>query len=477
MKSTLKFIALAALFAGALLPLARAEVVTKNGGNNTLTESLATGTHSLTVSATGTFEWEEGATFSGAAADMRSALGLGTLATQNGTIADYLTSATAASTYQPLLTFGTGVQTALGINIGSAGAPVLFNGAGGTPSSMDGSNISSLNGSNIASGTVATTRLDIASQAEAEAGTATGKVMTPLRTAQAIAALASSGGSGGRVDVQVFTSSGTWTKPATAYGMAEVLIYGGGGGGGSGRLGGASTNRLGGGGGAPGGLVKAHIPVAALSATQSVTVGTGGNGGTAISTSDTNGNTGSAGGNSVFAIFTAAGGNAGAAGNSTTGGAAGAAKTSSVLIYQAPIINGLAGGASSTNAGTAAATSINRLPTGGGGGGGADFNNLAYSGGLGGSHGGSPIGTVNGGIPGSGSTSGNGGNGSTASSGMDTGIGGGGGGGSTAGNGGTGAAGGDYGGGGGGGGGGTNGFTSGAGGKGGAGAVIIITPY
>ena len=31
---------------------------------------------------------------------------------------------------------GTGVETALGINIGSAGAPVLFNGAGGTPSSL-----------------------------------------------------------------------------------------------------------------------------------------------------------------------------------------------------------------------------------------------------------------------------------------------------------------------------------------------------
>lgn len=33
-------------------------------------------------------------------------------------------------------TTGTGVLTALGVNIGSAGAPVLFNGAGGTPSSL-----------------------------------------------------------------------------------------------------------------------------------------------------------------------------------------------------------------------------------------------------------------------------------------------------------------------------------------------------
>ncbi len=37
---------------------------------------------------------------------------------------------------QSTITFGTGVQTALGVNIGSAGAPVLFNGAGGTPSSL-----------------------------------------------------------------------------------------------------------------------------------------------------------------------------------------------------------------------------------------------------------------------------------------------------------------------------------------------------
>lgn len=36
---------------------------------------------------------------------------------------------------QASITFGTGILTALGINVGSAGAPVLFNGALGTPSS------------------------------------------------------------------------------------------------------------------------------------------------------------------------------------------------------------------------------------------------------------------------------------------------------------------------------------------------------
>lgn len=54
------------------------------------------------------------------AAATRTALGLGALAT---------------------VTPGTGVATALAIAVGSAGAPVLFNGAGGTPSSMTGTNI------------------------------------------------------------------------------------------------------------------------------------------------------------------------------------------------------------------------------------------------------------------------------------------------------------------------------------------------
>lgn len=42
--------------------------------------------------------------------------------------------------------------------------------------------------------TVPTANLDLASQAEAEAGTASTKVMTPQRTAQAIAALGGGGG-------------------------------------------------------------------------------------------------------------------------------------------------------------------------------------------------------------------------------------------------------------------------------------------
>jgi hypothetical protein len=41
------------------------------------------------------------------------------------------------ASFEPDITFGTNVLTALGVNIGSAGAPVLFNGAGGVPSSLN----------------------------------------------------------------------------------------------------------------------------------------------------------------------------------------------------------------------------------------------------------------------------------------------------------------------------------------------------
>lgn len=57
---------------------------------------------------------------------------------------------------QATITFGTGVQTALGVNIGSAGAPVLFNGALGTPSSGTVTNLTGTASINI-NGTVGAT--------------------------------------------------------------------------------------------------------------------------------------------------------------------------------------------------------------------------------------------------------------------------------------------------------------------------------
>lgn len=77
---------------------------------------------------------------SGKAALFNTGLGLGALAT---------------------VTPGTGIATALGVNIGSAGAPVLFNGAGGTPSSLAGTNITALNATQLTSGTVPVARLSL----------------------------------------------------------------------------------------------------------------------------------------------------------------------------------------------------------------------------------------------------------------------------------------------------------------------------
>src|ERR1700752_2006523 len=43
---------------------------------------------------------------------------------------------TAGSQDAAAASLGTGVKTALSVAVGSAGAPILFNGAGGTPSSL-----------------------------------------------------------------------------------------------------------------------------------------------------------------------------------------------------------------------------------------------------------------------------------------------------------------------------------------------------
>lgn len=67
-----------------------------------------------------------------------------------------VTSATITPAVGSITGLGTGVATALAINIGSAGAPVTFNGALGTPSSGTATNITGLPAAAVLAGTLGT---------------------------------------------------------------------------------------------------------------------------------------------------------------------------------------------------------------------------------------------------------------------------------------------------------------------------------
>jgi hypothetical protein len=172
-------------------------------------------------------------------------------------------------------------------------------------------------------------------------------------------------------DVQVFTSSGTWTKPAGAKSV-NIQLMGAGGGGGSGRLDiGATTNACGGGGGGGGSLVNITVPAASLSATEAVTIGTGGLGG-AARVATANGVAGLAGGDTIFNSFLCPGGQGGLGGSTSAGGGGGG------------ILQANSGGAGQVSAGTSgapatASTVSNPGGVGGGGGGGANFASSAGS--------------------------------------------------------------------------------------------------
>lgn len=143
----------------------------------------------------------------------------------------------------------------------------------------------------------------LASQAEAEAGTENTKMITSLRAAQAIAALAE-GGISAPTDTQTFTTSGTWTKPASGS-WVRVRLWSGGGSGGKGS----------GGGGGGGAYNEIIVPMDMFGATETVTIGSGG----AVQTSsDTNGNDGAV---STFGEWLTA--NFGSAGDSLSSGDAG----------------------------------------------------------------------------------------------------------------------------------------------------------
>lgn len=277
-------------------------------------------------------------------------------------------------------------------------------------------------------------------------------------------------------DIQIFTSSGVWTKPLWAQ-DTEIICIGGGGGGGGGR----TRNGLssGGGGAGSGGVItRKFLKASTLNPLETVTVGAAGAGGDGATPS-----AGTAGGATSFGSWVyAAGGASGGAGGTGAGGAAGAAQGTTGLFQQASLAGGV-GSASSTGTAGASATTI-QAPGGGGGAGSAAYG--SSNGGAGGGFSANSV-TVNsvaGGTAGVAATSA-GGNGNTLEwlYGIPIGTGGGGGGShgvnpgpATAYNGGNGAG---YGAGGGGGGAATHNATSGTSGNGGNGApgICVVVSY
>jgi hypothetical protein len=260
-------------------------------------------------------------------------------------------------------------------------------------------------------------------------------------------------------DLQVFTSSGTWTKPAGCS-RVVVIAIGGGGGGGSGRRGPAGATRCGGSGGAGGGWAYDAIAASLLGATETITIGAGGTGGTAPSSDNTNGAAGTAGGTSTFGSHVRATGGRGGNGGATAASIAGGAG----------VQGGSSGGNGTNGNGSTGEHGTSGAPGGGGGGGVTSGNNDA-----GGGNGGQSGWLSGGGAGSAGAAAGGAATGGTAvtANRPQAGGGGGGGGGNAGGGGGAGGNGGLYGAGGGGAGAGTNGATGGNGGNGADGIVLV----
>lgn len=183
----------------------------------------------------------------------------------------------------------------------------------------------------------------------------------------------------GLKSVQVFTSGGTWTKPAGINSVVTIVVGGGGGGGG------LSTTFAGGCGGGGGGGTAIEF-ISAASSSETITVGGGGAGGAGASSA-----TGGAGGTSSFGAVSSATGGAGGI-SSGTGGLSGVGSGGDINIGGAdggssqrasisinPAFGGSGGSTTHGGGGRGGVDEENGQPgrASGGGGGGASNNDTS----------------------------------------------------------------------------------------------------
>lgn len=191
-------------------------------------------------------------------------------------------------------------------------------------------------------------------------------------------------------DIQVFLVSGTWSKPAGLFTKIDYVVINGGWGGTAGSGGAPGAGGGGGNGGAPGGSVEGTCKFSALGASEAITVGVGGLGGSSQgapglvggqssigtkikappSASSSLTNVAGAGGKGGLTAGSAA--VAGDAGSGSTGGAAGTTGVGSA--GGAAGVEGTGGGGGGGGGSTSSTGSVGGtggVPGGGGGGGGA----------------------------------------------------------------------------------------------------------
>lgn len=119
---------------------------------------------------------------------------------------------------------GTGVATALGVNIGSAGAPVLFNGAGGTPSSITLTNASGTAASLTAGNVTTNANLTgpITSTGNATAVTANAITNAMLRTSAGLSVVGRSANTTGNVADITASSDSVLRSIGTALAFGSI---------------------------------------------------------------------------------------------------------------------------------------------------------------------------------------------------------------------------------------------------------------